>query len=59
MADPGKQHSDENPPLSYADPSMSRVQRAVVTPWPDTHVGEVGREGFAALEKYAKDIGLV
>ena len=31
MADPGKQHSDENPPLSYADPSMSRVQRAVVT----------------------------
>jgi probable F420-dependent oxidoreductase len=35
------------------------VQRAVVTPWPDTKVGEVGREGFAALERYAKEIGLV
>jgi len=35
------------------------AQRAVVTPWPDTKVGEVGREGFAALEKYAKEIGLV
>ena len=30
MAYPGKQHPDENPPLSYADPSMSALQRAVV-----------------------------
>ena len=34
------------------------VQRAVVTPWPDTQVGAVGREGFATLERYARSIGL-
>jgi probable F420-dependent oxidoreductase len=33
------------------------AHRAVVTPWL-TKVGETGREGFATLEKYAKDIGL-
>src|SRR5579863_7541933 len=26
------------------------VHRVVVTPWPDTRVGEVGREGLAAIE---------
>jgi len=34
------------------------LQRAVVTPWPDTQVGTVGREGFATLERYAGSIGL-
>jgi probable F420-dependent oxidoreductase len=33
------------------------VQTAVVTPW-RAKVGEVGREGFADLERYAKEIGL-
>jgi probable F420-dependent oxidoreductase len=33
------------------------VQRAVVTPWLNK-VGEAGREGFAVLERYAKEIGL-
>jgi probable F420-dependent oxidoreductase len=33
--------------------------QAVVTPWPGKKVGEVGHEGFAALERYAHDIGLV
>ncbi|MGE0387190.1 MAG: LLM class flavin-dependent oxidoreductase, partial [Gammaproteobacteria bacterium] len=31
--------------------------RAVVTPW-DARVGEVGEEGFAVLERYARAIGL-
>lgn len=35
------------------------VERVVVTPWPGKKVGEVGREGFAAIEQYAKEIGLV
>ncbi|CAN7645381.1 TIGR03619 family F420-dependent LLM class oxidoreductase [Phenylobacterium sp. LjRoot219] len=35
------------------------VEHVVVTPWPNKKVGEVGREGFAALETYAKEIGLV
>jgi probable F420-dependent oxidoreductase len=34
------------------------VHRVVVTPWPDTKVGEVGREGLADLERYARQIGL-
>jgi probable F420-dependent oxidoreductase len=34
------------------------VDRVVVTPWPATNVGEVGREGLAAVEEYAKVIGL-
>jgi probable F420-dependent oxidoreductase len=34
------------------------ADRVVVTPWPGTKVGEVGREGLAAVEQYAKDIGL-
>jgi alkanesulfonate monooxygenase SsuD/methylene tetrahydromethanopterin reductase-like flavin-dependent oxidoreductase (luciferase family) len=34
------------------------VHRVVVTPWPGKKVGEVGREGFAAIEEYAKEIGL-
>jgi hypothetical protein len=34
------------------------VDRVVVTPWPGTKVGEVGREGLAAVEQYAKEIGL-
>jgi probable F420-dependent oxidoreductase len=34
------------------------VHRVVVTPWPATKVGEVGREGLAAVEDYAKEIGL-
>ncbi|MBV9995854.1 MAG: TIGR03619 family F420-dependent LLM class oxidoreductase [Caulobacteraceae bacterium] len=34
------------------------VHRVVVTPWPGTKVGEVGEEGLAALERYARDIGL-
>lgn len=34
------------------------VEHVVVTPWPGKKVGEVGREGFAALEEYAKEIGL-
>ena len=34
------------------------VDRVVVTPWPGKKVGEVGREGFATVEQYAKDLGL-
>lgn len=34
------------------------VDRVVVTPWPDKKVGEVGREGFAVVEQYARDLGL-
>jgi hypothetical protein len=34
------------------------VHRVVVTPWPSTRVGEVGREGLDAVEQYARDIGL-
>jgi probable F420-dependent oxidoreductase len=34
------------------------VDRVVVTPWPGTKVGTVGREGLAAVEQYAKEIGL-
>jgi len=34
------------------------VHRAVVTPWDGAKVGQVGREGFRALETYAKSIGL-
>ncbi len=34
------------------------VHRVVVTPWVGTRVGEVGREGLAAVERYANDIGL-
>jgi probable F420-dependent oxidoreductase len=35
------------------------VHRVVVTPWPGTRVGEVGREGLDIVERYARDIGLV
>ena len=35
------------------------AHRVMVTPWPNTGVGQVGKEGFAAVERYAKDIGLV
>jgi probable F420-dependent oxidoreductase len=35
------------------------VHRVVVTPWPGTRVGEVGREGLDVVERYAKEIGLV
>ena len=34
------------------------VSRVVVTPWPGKKVGEVGREGLADIERYAKEIGL-
>jgi len=34
------------------------VHRVVVTPWPGRRVGEVGREGLADVERYAKEIGL-
>jgi probable F420-dependent oxidoreductase len=34
------------------------VHRVVVTPWPDTRVGEVGREGLDAVEQYATAVGL-
>lgn len=34
------------------------VHRVVVTPWPATRVGEVGLEGLADIERYAKEIGL-
>ena len=34
------------------------VHRVVVTPWVGTRVGEVGREGLAAVEQYARDLGL-
>jgi probable F420-dependent oxidoreductase len=34
------------------------VQTAVVTPW-FAKVGEVGREGLADIERYARDVGLV
>jgi probable F420-dependent oxidoreductase len=35
------------------------VNRAVVTPWADVKLGEVGTEGLVQLERYAKEIGLV
>lgn len=35
------------------------ADQAVVTPWPGKKVGEVGQEGFADLEVYAKEIGLI
>jgi len=35
------------------------VHRVMVTPWPNSRVGEVGAEGFAAVENYARQIGLV
>ena len=34
------------------------VHRVVVTPWTETKVGEVGREGLDVVEQYAKAIGL-
>jgi probable F420-dependent oxidoreductase len=34
------------------------VERIVVTPWPGKKVAEVGREGLADIERYAKRIGL-
>lgn len=34
------------------------VHRVVVTPWPGTRVGEVGREGLDMVERYAREIGL-
>jgi hypothetical protein len=34
------------------------VHRVVVTPWSGMRVGEVGREGLADVERYAKEIGL-
>jgi probable F420-dependent oxidoreductase len=35
------------------------VHRVVVTPWPGTRVGEVGRDGLGDVERYAKEIGLI
>jgi probable F420-dependent oxidoreductase len=35
------------------------VHRVVVTPWPDTKVGQVGQEGLDNIERYAKQVGLV
>jgi|KBSSwiStaDraftv2_1062776.scaffolds.fasta_scaffold08158_3 probable F420-dependent oxidoreductase len=35
------------------------ADQAVVTPWADKKAGEVGREGFADLERYAKEVGLI
>jgi probable F420-dependent oxidoreductase len=47
-------------PLDQLETMASQgVHRVVVTPWPGTKVGEVGVEGMAQLERYAKDIGLV
>ena len=34
------------------------LHRVVVTPWPNTKVGDVGHEGLGQLEAYARDIGL-
>jgi probable F420-dependent oxidoreductase len=34
------------------------VDRAVVTPWVGARLGEIGEEGLAQLERYARDIGL-
>jgi len=34
------------------------VERIVVTPWPRTRTGEVGREGLAAVEDCARACGL-
>lgn len=35
------------------------IEHVVITPWRNKKVGEVGQEGFAALEAYAKEIGLI
>ena len=35
------------------------VDQAVLTPWPGRNVGQVGREGFAELEAYARELGLI
>ncbi|MCK9542333.1 MAG: TIGR03619 family F420-dependent LLM class oxidoreductase [Novosphingobium sp.] len=35
------------------------AHQAVVTPWPGKRVGEVGRDGFDDLERYAREIGLI
>ncbi len=35
------------------------IDHIVLTPWAGKKVGEVGSEGFAQLEAYAKEIGLV
>jgi probable F420-dependent oxidoreductase len=40
------------------DMAAQGVHRVVVTPWPGKRVGEVGREGLADIERYAKEIGL-
>jgi probable F420-dependent oxidoreductase len=40
------------------DLAAKGVHRVVVTPWPGRRVGEVGVEGIAELERYAKEIGL-
>ena len=48
-------------PLTRKDlDQMARngLHRVVVTPWPDTKVGEVGDEGLSQLEAYARHIGL-
>ena len=34
------------------------VDRIVITPWPNTKVAEVGREGLDDIERYARKIGL-
>ena len=36
----------------------SGVHRVVVTPWPDTKVGEVGEEGLSQVEAWARGVGL-
>jgi alkanesulfonate monooxygenase SsuD/methylene tetrahydromethanopterin reductase-like flavin-dependent oxidoreductase (luciferase family) len=46
------------PQLELEELAAVGVHRVVVTPWPDTRVGEVGREGLDAIERYAREIGL-
>jgi probable F420-dependent oxidoreductase len=48
-------------PLSAAEIDQfarDGLDRVVVTPWPGTKVGEVGREGLADVERLAKTLGL-
>jgi probable F420-dependent oxidoreductase len=45
-------------PKELEEHAAQGVHRIVVTPWPELKVGEVGRDGLAAVEAYAKEIGL-
>ena len=46
------------PSAELEELSALGVTRVVVTPWPGKKVGEVGPEGLADIERYAKEIGL-